>query len=1140
MDHPDSAEHNGEFSPFGSGFNSKGEHRASSTPDDEEASPADIEQCLRLLDEVWPRDDATAGYVPRQLGRFKILGELGRGGFGVVFLAEDSLLGRRVALKVPRVEILTGSESWRRFLREVRAASRLDHPNLVPLLEAGAVGPVGYIVSAYVAGPSLEQWLRSRPEAARPRWAASLVAALARGIVHVHGQNILHRDLKPANVLLYAPGRPLEPADPSAWEGVPFESWVPRICDFGLAKLYEIEEEETRSRVVCGSPPYMAPEQADSRRDEIGPATDVYGLGTILYELLTGRPPFGGKSNLEILRRVVTEEPMPPRKRRPVIPRDLETICLKCLAKRPERRYATAADLAADLERILEGRTISARPTPALERAGRWARRNPAAAVLASTVMLAFLAGSCGLLWHDAVLRAKNDELRREAQRAERHAQDADVQRNLADRQARLLRRQPAGSRLFQTQQAILAGNFEAARRLLEDAAPEFGTPAASTFAWRYLVESVRDHVEVLSGHQGMVDCLAISPDGWILATGDDRGEIPLWDLEGGRCRMALSGSHHAIGRLAWSCDGTALASADRHSGEIRIWVVSSGRCRGRLEGTGAGEPIWALSFEDEGRRIRASGPRHDPGRSPTRFWDINGSGDVFPEALPRAGAATSANPPDHRLQELVRVLDGVGPSGAPGVEPVAGGTVSPSPADVAFTRDQKLGIVARGRDVFEVIRNRSWTQLATLYLRPGHEVVVLISPKINRGVSPPAERKRIELFARALDPVVRKKPPFPGSPRQVSEWWSSTSGPYAGQLLLWHESFKRLELLSLETGEEVSVSELGPLTGVQAMALGPDGATLGVGTEAHQIRMWHRRQAPRVISTSGHSPAEAWTVAFAPDGRTLASGGDDHRIRLWDAATGREKATLRKHAALVSSLAFSPDGRTLATGSFDLANQGMLWDVGSGTPLRLLRGHDGIVRCVAFSPDGLTLASSGDHHSVLLWDPNDGRQKAAIAVEPARGPGYLTFSPDGQTIATSGTNGFHLVDMATGRIRSIPVGEEVGSLRFSHDGALFQVALRDGSIGMWDLKELRQVRKFQGHAGLVLDLALSPDGATLALACADKIVRIWDIATGQELLCLTECRARVNSVAFSRDGQKLAATDHAGGVTIWDASPRH
>jgi serine/threonine protein kinase len=284
---------------------------------DDEPSRSEIEERLKLLDEVWPRGDVPTEELPRELGRFKLLGELGRGGFGVVFLAEDELLGRRVAVKVPRVEVLTGSESWRRLLREVRAASRLDHANLVPTYEAGAVGPVGFIGAAYIPGPSLDQWLRSDPRPVEPRWTARLVESLARAIDHVHDQNILHRDLKPANILLHAPGLSLDPTNPSTWAGVAADSWIPRICDFGLAKLHEMDDEETRSRMVCGSPPYMAPEQADSRRDEIGPATDVYGLGAILYELLTGRPPFGGTSNLETLRRVVSEQPVPPRRRRP-------------------------------------------------------------------------------------------------------------------------------------------------------------------------------------------------------------------------------------------------------------------------------------------------------------------------------------------------------------------------------------------------------------------------------------------------------------------------------------------------------------------------------------------------------------------------------------------------------------------------------------------------------------------------------------------------------------------------------------------------------------------------------------------------------------------------------------------------------
>ena len=384
----------------------------------EPVSDLDIEESLRLLDEIWPRDSCHEEQFPRQFGRFTILGELGRGGFGVVYLAEDPLLGRKVALKLPRVEVLSGTEGWRRFLREARAASRLDHPNLIPLLDAGTIGPVGYIVTAFVPGPSLEQWLRYKRSKCSPRWGARLVRALALAIEHAHQKDVLHRDLKPANVLLHAPECNEDMPGHRTWESGQVESWKPRICDFGLAKLREIEADETKSRIACGSPPYMAPEQAEARAHDIGPATDVYGLGTILYELLTGRPPFSGKSDLETLRKVVADEPVSPRKVRPGVPRDLETICLKCLSKRPENRYHTAAALAQDLERYLEGRPIEARPVPVWARGWKWARRKPALAALATAVILAFVAGTGGLLWHESVLR----EVKRATQRLQRAA----------------------------------------------------------------------------------------------------------------------------------------------------------------------------------------------------------------------------------------------------------------------------------------------------------------------------------------------------------------------------------------------------------------------------------------------------------------------------------------------------------------------------------------------------------------------------------------------------------------------------------------------------------------------------------------------------------------------------------------------
>ena len=319
--------------------------------------------CLRRLTANWV---GQAGNPPVRVGRFQVERELGRGGFGVVYLAFDPTLKRQVALKVPRLETLATPELRQRFLREAELTAGLDHPNIVPVYEAGQAGAVGYITSAFCAGPDLGRWLVEHPQSLSPSAAATLVRTLADALEYCHQRGILHRDLKPSNILLVP-----RADDPESVQGLPF---IPRLTDFGLAKLMEASLSETQSSVILGTPLYMAPEQAEGRPQHVGPATDVYALGAILYELLTQRPPFTGASLLQVLGRVRTEGPVAPRKLQPTVPRDLETICLKCLAKEPAQRYPSASALADDLRRFEGGEPIQARPPDLLHRLGNWSR----------------------------------------------------------------------------------------------------------------------------------------------------------------------------------------------------------------------------------------------------------------------------------------------------------------------------------------------------------------------------------------------------------------------------------------------------------------------------------------------------------------------------------------------------------------------------------------------------------------------------------------------------------------------------------------------------------------------------------------------------------------------------------------------
>src|SRR5262245_516437 len=292
----------------------------------------------------------------RRLGDYELLEEIGRGGMGVVYRARQVGLNRIVALKMILAGDFASAESVRRFRNEAEAAARLRHPHIVTIHEVGEREGQHYFAMELVDGPSLARLVREGPLPARR--AATYVKAVAEAVAHAHAQRVLHRDLKPSNILLD-----------------PFDQ--PRVTDFGLARQLDSGVELTLSGQALGSPGYMSPEQVLGRHAAVGPASDIYSLGAVLYHLLTGRPPFQGDTVPAVLQQVQTVEPISLRRLNPGVPRDLETICLKCLEKDPSRRYAAAQALADELDRFLRDEPIQARPVSAAGRLWRWCRRRP-------------------------------------------------------------------------------------------------------------------------------------------------------------------------------------------------------------------------------------------------------------------------------------------------------------------------------------------------------------------------------------------------------------------------------------------------------------------------------------------------------------------------------------------------------------------------------------------------------------------------------------------------------------------------------------------------------------------------------------------------------------------------------------------
>ena len=334
--------------------------------------------------------------APNTFGRFCLIGEIGRGGCGVVYRALDPLLGRIVALKLPLPECFVSATLRERFEREARTVALLSHPNLVPVYECGTVGLVTYIASAYCPGPTLKDWLASRERPLPVDFAAALISRLAETVDYVHGRGILHRDLKPGNVLL----EPLkEPADEFSRWGESFFPYQPKLTDFGLAKVLSACADQTRSGAIIGTPSYMAPEQARGDSAAIDRRSDVYALGAMLYELLVGEPPVAGRLNPVTVRQILEGAFARPRSMRSDIPRDLEAICLKSLELEPARRYQTAGELAADLQRFTSGRPVHARPSGPLRQSWKWSRRYPVVASLTGTLFLTIVVALVLVVW---------------------------------------------------------------------------------------------------------------------------------------------------------------------------------------------------------------------------------------------------------------------------------------------------------------------------------------------------------------------------------------------------------------------------------------------------------------------------------------------------------------------------------------------------------------------------------------------------------------------------------------------------------------------------------------------------------------------------------------------------------------------
>jgi WD40 repeat protein len=993
------------------------------------------------------------------LGPYRLLCELGRGGMGVVFKALDRELGRTVAVKVLRAEGADGKARLR-LVREARAAAAIAHENVVAVYSAATLddGPL-YLVMQYVAGPSLRERVRAQGPLP-PREAARVCREVAEGLHALHRAGLVHRDVKPANVLLEE------------------DTGRARLTDFGLVRIKERPDGTTREGVVAGTPEYVSPEQL-LQPDRVDERADVYGLGMTLYEALTGGPAFRGPPQA-VIQQVLHAEPTPPRRLAPGTPRDLETVCLKALAKEPARRYQTAGEMGEDLRRWLAGEPIRARPVGRAERLLRWGRGNPglaassalaAAALVATALVSALLALKEGRHAHDlnAALRASEESGRRSEERRgrlERRLAEDDLDRGLA-----LCEQGEVGRGLLWMARALKHMPAEAAdlrRAALLNLAAWSGGPGPR-------LQEVRPH-------PGPLAAIAYGPDGKTLATANwGRDAVKIW-APAGDLLHTLRGPQGAGLPLAYSPDGRALAAADKFGGGVRVWDVRTGRPAGQvLLHTSA---ALALAFGPEGRTLLVG---YTDGTA--RLWKTD-TGEEVGRLTDESAIVSVAVSPDGKFF-LTRSERGRARLWGPdrltaGAKPLL--TVQNAAAAAFRANGKEVMLAGEGRNP-EVLFVETATRKA---------------------------RRRPFWLAGAAGPVVFTadgKWALAGTGNRSARLWDTATGAPLGPCFLCS----------------------GP---VSCAAAAPDGRTFLTNSADGNLRRW-RLAADRAVASTLRHPWHVQALAFSPDGRVVLTGCADGKGRLWGAHTGKPRGAPLGHGKTwVEAVAFSPDGRTVLTAGQD--GTARLWDAATGAPVGAVMRHGGRIVCwaVAFSPDGRYVLTGGADGTAKLWEAATGLP-AGAAMKHGAPVAALAFSPDGRLVLTGGSDATaRLWQVPTGEpAGALPHPGGIQAVAFSPDGRWAVTGGGDGTARLWDVGTGAALGRPMHHEAQVRAVAFSPDGRFVLTGSADHTARLWEAPTGKLFKGPLLHEDRVRDVAFSPDGRLLLTASFDAMARLWDAA---
>jgi WD40 repeat protein/serine/threonine protein kinase len=1045
--------------------------------------------------------DATVP-VLRRFGEYELLEEIARGGMGVVYKARQVRLNRIVAIKMILAGQLASRDDVQRFYAEAEAAANLQHPHIVAIHEVGELDGQHYFSMDFVEGKSLSALVRDGPMPIET--AARYVQAIAEAIQYAHQHGILHRDLKPSNVLLDE-----------------FEQ--PRVTDFGLAKRIEGGSELTASGTVVGTPSYMPPEQAAAERGAIGPASDVYSLGAVLYELVTGRPPFQAATSLDTLLQVLDTEPVSPRLLNRKVDRDLETICLKCLQKDPRQRYPSAQALADDLKRHALNQPILARPVGQFGRLWRWCRRNPAVAGLLTTIAILLIAVAIASILtatRERSLRTAADVAKREAQLNADESRHRLVRQYVANgvrlmdkkdllgslpwfvealelekddptreeihryRIAAVIAQCPKPVNVWFHTAPVLDADFSPDGRRVITASADHTAEVWDTDTGKPTSSTIR--------HEGRIVRASFNPDGTCVVTASDDGTAQIWDCGTGQRRGPPLKHNGPVRHAAFSPDGQSVvtASADK---TVRVWNAATGDpLTPPLEHS---YPVNHVAFSHDGRWLVTASGEIKLGHfviGEGRLWEVSSASQIG-SPLPHDANVNFAcfNLDATRVvttgdDHVAKVWDTA--TGKPAMPTLRHIDVV---NHVAFSPDDRALVTACDDGTARVWDAKTGEQLAPPLRHTGRLRSVSFSP----------DGRRL------------------------------ATASYDGTAHVW----------DVFTGEPVidRLQHTGPVTHVQ---FSPDGSRLITACGDGSARLWDLAAAELVPKSIRHG-ARVEFVAFSRDGRRVVTASSDHSARVWDAHTGQSVSPPLMHADRVFAALFSPDDSKVVTASDD--GTARVWDAASGEPIGRPMQHNGAQRHPAFSPDGMRVVTTSVDKTARIWDATTGEP----LTEPLEHDGPVTiasFSADGRIVATGGTDKTVRVwDAQSGELRGSPLqlSHGVGHLCFSPDGQRLLIcwgqALGEGGGGarVWDVATLEPACPIFKHSHGVNHGSFDAAGRRVVTASYDETARVWDATTGEALTPPMKHATIVNTAEFSRDGRRVLTASSDYTARVWDAA---